>query len=133
MRAQLVSFFCRDHAALAAFYATAFELDAVPQVASPIFTALDAGGVALGFHADDAYALLGVDDRRGARSATHVTFELGSPTAVDASVDRLTALGARVVKGPFDTYYGARQVVYADPEDNLFRVTDQTMALPSAT
>jgi predicted enzyme related to lactoylglutathione lyase len=38
-------------------------------------------------------------------------------------------LGATVVQGPFTTYYHARQIVYADPEGNIFRVTDTQPAL----
>ncbi len=126
---QLVSLMCRDHVALAAFYAEAFSLEAVAEVQSPIFTALDAGGVGLGFHADDAFDLLGVAERRGGSTANHVTFDLGTAAAVDASVDRLVALGATVVKEPFTTYYDARQVVFADPEGNVFRVSDTQTAL----
>lgn len=126
---QLVSFVCADHRKLADFYREAFALEEVAAVASPIFVALAAGGVALGFHAEDALGLLGIDDRAGLRSATHVTFDLGTPEAVDASIDRLVALGAAVVKGPFTTYYNARQVVFTDPEGNVFRVTDTQTAL----
>lgn len=127
--AQLVSFFCHDHLALAAFYREAFGFAEVEEVRSPVFTALAAGGVALGFHADDAYGLLGVEDRRGARGATHVTFDLGTAAAVDAAVPRLVALGATVVQGPFTTYYDARQVVLCDPEGNVLRVSDTQQAL----
>ena len=127
--AQLVSFFCQDHLALAGFYREAFGFAEVEEVRSPIFTALAAGGIALGFHADDAYALLGVEDRRGARAGTHVTFDLGTAAAVDACVPRLCALGATVVQGPFTTYYDARQVVLVDPEGNVLRVSDTQQAL----
>ncbi len=34
-----------------------------------------------------------------------------------------------MVKGPFTTYYDARQVVYLDPEGNVFRVSDTQTAL----
>jgi predicted enzyme related to lactoylglutathione lyase len=131
--AQLVSHFCRDHMALARFYADAFGFEEIPEVGSPIFVALDAGGVALGFHADEALDLLGIADRRDGTSANHVTFDLGATAEVDASVERITALGATVIQGPFDTYYAARQVVYADPEGNVFRVTDSQIALPSGS
>jgi len=127
--AQVVSIMCRDHVALAAFYASAFGFEPVPVVESPIFIALAAGGVALGFHADEAFDLLDVTDRRGAMTGNHVTFDLGTAEAVDASVEPFTALGATVVKGPFTTYYDARQVVYLDPEGNVFRVSDTQAAL----
>jgi predicted enzyme related to lactoylglutathione lyase len=126
---QLVSIMCRDHVALADFYAAAFGFERVPEVGSPIFVALAAGGVGLGFHADEAFDLLEVGDRRGAATGNHVTFDLGTAEAVDASVERFTALGATVVKGPFTTYYDARQVVFLDPEGNVFRVSDTQAAL----
>lgn len=122
--AQLVSHFCTDHEALAEFYATAFGLEPVEEVASPIFVALDAGGVALGFHADEAHDLLGVADRRGGSTAHHVTFDLGTAEAVDAAIEPLVALGATLVQGPFTTYYDARQAVLTDPEGNVFRISD---------
>jgi predicted enzyme related to lactoylglutathione lyase len=127
--AQVVSIMCRDHVALAEFYAAAFGFERVPEVESPIFVALAAGGVALGFHADEAFDLLEVGERRGGTTANHVTFDLGTADAVDASVERFTSLGASVVKGPFTTYYDARQVVYLDPEGNVFRVSDTQPAL----
>ena len=68
-------------------------------------------------------------DRRGAATGNHVTFDLGTAEEVDASVEPLTALGATVMKGPFTTYYDARQVVYLDPEGNVFRVSDTQGAL----
>lgn len=122
--AQLVSFFCRDHVALAGFYREAFGFAEVTAVRSPIFTALAAGGVALGFHADEAHELLGVADRRGARGGTHVTFDLTTAAAVEAAVPRLVALGATLVQGPFTTYYEARQAVLLDPEGNVLRISD---------
>lgn len=126
---QLVSLMCRDHVALADFYTAAFGFERVPEVESPIFVALAAGGVALGFHADDAFDLLEVGDRRGGTTGNHVTFDLGTAAAVDASVERFTVLGATLVKGPFTTYYEARQVVYLDPEGNVFRVSDTQSSL----
>ena len=52
----LVSIFCRDRPALAAFYTSAFGFPEVDAVESPIFTALDAGRFVLGFHADEVAA-----------------------------------------------------------------------------
>jgi uncharacterized glyoxalase superfamily protein PhnB len=127
--AQLVSHFCRDHVALAAFYQQAFGFERVDEVTSEIFVALDAGGVALGFHADDAYDLLGLGERRDTLSAHHVTFDLGTAAAVDAAVDVLVGLGATLVQGPFTTYYDARQAVLADPEGNVLRISDTQPAL----
>jgi hypothetical protein len=108
--AQVVSTMCRDHIALADFYTAAFGFERVPEVESPIFVALAAGGVALGFHADEAFDLLELGGRRGGVTGNHVTFDLGTADAVDASVERFVALGATVLKGPFTEHLAARVV-----------------------
>jgi len=119
----LVSLFCRDHRALAAFYAEAFGFGPVDAVESPIFTALDAGRFVLGFHADEAYDLLGLADQRDqAGNRVHITFDVGSFDDVDAAAPAMVAAGATLVQGPFTTY-DARQVVLTDPEGNVFRIS----------
>ena len=126
----LASYFCRDHVALADFYARSFGWTPIDAVASPLFTALDAGGVSVGFHHDDAHDLLEIADRRGqVGSRLHLTVAVGGPGDVEALVERLVGLGATVVKPAFTTYYDARQVVLEDPEGNLFRISDDQPAL----
>jgi len=135
----LVSIFCRDHRALAAFYAEAFGFGPVDAVESPIFTALDAGRFVLGFHAEEAYDLLGLADQRDRRdqldepgqpveagqagNRVHITFDVGSFDDVDEAAPAIAAAGATLVQGPFTTYYDARQVVFTDPEGNVFRIS----------
>ena len=120
----LVSIFCSDHRALAAWYAGTFGFAEIEALSSPIFTALSAGGVALGFHHADAAALLDLDAERAATGTRlHCTFDAGDAAAIDAAAGRLRAAGARLIKEPFDTYYGARQVVFADPEGNVMRLS----------
>ncbi len=123
-RAVLASYFCTDHRALSAFYAASFGWPEIEAVRSPIFTALDAGGVVVSFHHDEAFDLLGLADRRDqAGNRLHLTLDVGSFADVDAAVEPLVALGATVIQGPFTTYYDARQVVLADPEDNVLRIS----------
>ncbi len=118
------SIFCRDHRALASFYVEAFGFGPVDEVESPIFIALDAGRFVLGFHADEAYDLLGLADRRDRPgNRLHITFDVGSFDDVDAAATTIAAAGATIVQGPFTTYYDARQVVFTDPEGNVFRVS----------
>jgi predicted enzyme related to lactoylglutathione lyase len=122
--AVLASYLCRDHVGLARFYADTFGWTTVPEVESPIFTALDSGRFVLGFHHDDAHDLLDIGGRRGQRgSALHLTIDVGTADDVDAMVGPLLAAGATIVKHPFTTYYGARQVVLDDPEGNLLRIS----------
>lgn len=130
----LVSLFCRDHRSLADWYASVFGFAEIQEVASPLFVALAAGPLALGFHHADAYDLLDIGVERRARGTTvHCTFDIGSPERVDAALATLTAQGATILKAPFTTYYGARQIVFADPEDNVMRLSSRQDALSSST
>ena len=123
-RPVLASYLCRDHEALAGFYRDLFGWTPIDAVASPIFTALDTGGVVVGFHADEAHDLLDLADRRGRTgSAVHLTIDVGTFTEVDAAESALRAAGATIIKAPFTTYYDARQIVFADPEDNVVRLS----------
>lgn len=120
----LVSLFCADHVALAAWYRSTFGWPEIEAVRSSVFIALAAGPIALGFHHDDAYDLLDLaGERHPTGTRIHCTFDAGEAAAIDGSADRLRAAGAKVVKEPFDTYYGSRQVVFADPEGNVMRLS----------
>jgi catechol 2,3-dioxygenase-like lactoylglutathione lyase family enzyme len=122
----VVSVFCRDHEALAAFYMSVMGFEEVAAVRSPIFIGLDAGGATLGFHHDDAYDLLDLADRRSPTgTSVHITFAVGSDEEVEAAVDVISTAGGSILKPPYDSYYDARQIVAADPEGNVFRVTHQ--------
>lgn len=129
----LVSLFCCDHRALADWYASVFGFGEIQEVGSPVFVALAAGPVALGFHHADAYDLLGIEVARRVRGTTvHCTFDIGSPQDVDAALSTLNAHDATILKAPFTTYYGARQIVFADPEDNVMRLSSRQDALNMA-
>jgi predicted enzyme related to lactoylglutathione lyase len=130
----LVSIFCTDHRALAAWYGDTFGFAEIEGLSSPLFTALSAGPIALGFHHDDAYGLLGLDDERpAAGTRVHCTFDAGDAAEIDAAASRLRAAGARLIKEPFDTYYGARQIVFADPEGNVMRLSTPQRELARLT
>ena len=126
----LVSVFCADHVALARWYRTTFGFREVPEVASEVFAAVAAGPVALGFHHDDAYDLLDLGaERDPTGTRVHCTIVVGDADAVDAALEPLRSAGARVIKEPFTTYYGARQIVFADPEGNVMRLSSAQEAL----
>lgn len=128
----VVNLFCRDTAAQLAFYQALLGLPEAEHSRSPIYRALDAGAFQLGFHAPAAYGLLALGDRvaplPGAPVTAYPTFMLDSPLAVEAAVPRALALGARLVKAPYATYYHEWQTVLADPEDHVFRLS--TAGLP---
>jgi predicted enzyme related to lactoylglutathione lyase len=53
---------------------------------------------------------------------------LATPQDVDTAARRVVALGGRVIKPPYASYYHQWQAVLADPEDQVFRVS--TSGLP---
>jgi uncharacterized glyoxalase superfamily protein PhnB len=120
----LVSIFCADHRGLAEWYGATFGFSEIVALTSPLFIALDAGAVAMGFHHDDAYDLLGLPgERRPRGTKIHATFDAGDTATIDAALPTLIERGAVVIKEPFTTYYGARQIVFADPEGNIMRLS----------
>jgi catechol 2,3-dioxygenase-like lactoylglutathione lyase family enzyme len=125
----LVSIICADHVALAGFYAKVCGFSEITELQSPIFTALQTPSVALGFHAQAAFELLGIDDAGVPSGQMHLNFDVGGPDEVIASGESFLAAGATLVKAPFETYYGAFQTVVADPEGNVVRITTSQAAL----
>ncbi|CAN5522926.1 hypothetical protein BH10ACT1_BH10ACT1_07030 [soil metagenome] len=129
-RPALVSVFCADHVALADWYRTTFGFAELEALASPIFMALDTGSIGMGFHHDDAYDLLGLAAERARRgTAIHLTLDVGTAAEVDAALPVLVERGASILKAPFTTYYGARQIVFADPEGNPMRLSSSQSEL----
>lgn len=118
-----VNIFARDLDGLVGFYVGLFGLREHADQRGGIYRALDGGGVAIGFHAAQAYALLNLDEFS---SATGVRSLLTFEVADHGEVGRLTAAavtaGATVAKPPYDTFYGSRQSVLFDPEGNVFRI-----------
>jgi predicted enzyme related to lactoylglutathione lyase len=114
----------RDIEALSTFYSTLLGFAEIESHRSPIYRCLDAGGMELGFNAPLAIDLLGLAGRGAADGSVRVylTFELTTADAIDLVAERVVALGGRVIKLPYLTYYNARQAVLEDPEGNVFRV-----------
>ena len=95
---------------------------------SPIYRCIQAFVKLKDFHAAPAYVLLGVADRAPALLHTspvtgYATFMLGSCAEVDALSLKAAALGGRIIKMPYSTYYGQWQSVLLDPENNMFRLS----------
>jgi predicted enzyme related to lactoylglutathione lyase len=119
-----VNLFCRDPVALMGFYRDLLGLPELVEARSEIYRALRLGEAELGFNKLDAYALLGLANRvpgdAGVRA--YATFVVTKAAEVERLTGRVTALGGRVIQGPYRTYYGAWQVVAEDPEGNVFRL-----------
>jgi predicted lactoylglutathione lyase len=89
-----------------------------------MFRVLDCGTIQLCFHSHEAYQLLALDNySQPAGVAQLVTFDALSREEVDQKTTRAQELGAKLVKGPFITYYNHYQVVCFDPDNNVFRIT----------
>jgi len=124
-----ISHFARDMLGLSAFYAALFEAPYIESVASPIYRALDMRGTRLAFHDFKAYALLELADRMPDAPVklvgTYVTFNIAGKDELETRLRQAVALGAKVIKPPYVSYYNAYQAVLADPEDNVFRLNHQ--------
>ena len=120
-----VSLFAKDLERLGDFYVEAFGLTENEAMRTPIFRSIELGnGSAIALHGAEAYDLVGLGDHASPSGvAAMLTFDPGSADAVDAEVDRLVALGATLVKGPFVTVYDARQAVFFDPDGHVFRLS----------
>ena len=123
-----VNLFCRDIEAQMRFYAALLGLAEDAHARSPIYRAISGPGFQFGFHAPAAYGVLALADRQPAVGRTapvtaYATFMLDTPAAIDTATARAAALGARVLKGPYATYYGQWQAVISDPENHVFRLS----------
>ena len=124
------SLFCKNFEAQLAYYLALLSMPEAVTHRSPIYRCIQATTFEFGFHAAPAYVLLGVADRAPAMLQTspvtgYATFMLGSCAEVDASSLKAAALGGRIIKAPYPTYYGQWQTVLADPENNIFRLSYQ--------
>jgi predicted enzyme related to lactoylglutathione lyase len=118
----LVNLLCEDIDRVCGFYAALLGLPEIAAARSPIYRVLDTGAAELGFNAPAARGLLGLEDAaQGTRC--FATFLVDEPAAVEAAARQTPALGGRVVKAPYRTYYGQWQVVLADPEGHVFRAS----------
>jgi hypothetical protein len=119
-----VNVFCRDHVRLFEFYQNLLKVPEMIEHRSPIYRGLLLDGVTLGFHSEQAYQLLAVEDLKPVKpSAGHyLTFNVDAKPAVDEHAALAVSLGATVRKSPYHTYYNAYQTVLLDPEGNMFRL-----------
>ncbi len=118
-----VNVFARDIEALSGFYRELFGFRNIPEIASPIFRGLDTGKSCIGFNAPEAYELLQLDafaDARGCKFLLNI--DVDSKDQVERLVPIAVAMGARLIKAPYATYYHWYQAVLLDPEDNVFRI-----------
>ena len=124
------SLFCKNFEAQLAYYLALLSMPEAVTHRSPIYRCIQATTFEFGFHAAPAYVLMGVADRAPAMLQTspvtgYATFMLDRCAEVDASSLKAAALGGRIIKAPYPTYYGQWQTVLADPENNMFRLSFQ--------
>lgn len=125
----------RDIEAQMAFYRDLLGLPEIVGGRSAIHRAVEGPSFRLDFNAPAAYELLALQDRRPPETGIvpvtcFATFMLASAADVDLAGERAVALGGSVVKAPFVSHYGQRQIVIADPEHNIVRLAAYLQAPP---
>jgi predicted enzyme related to lactoylglutathione lyase len=126
----LVNILCSDIDRQMAFYQGLFGFAEITASRSPIYRALDTGASELGFNAPAARGLLALPEAPAQPTpGVFATFLVPTPAAVDEAAMRVGGLGGRLLKAPFQTYYGQWQAVLADTEGHPFRVS--CLTLPS--
>lgn len=128
----LFNLFCHDIERQMRFYQEIIGWRDVPEWGSPIYRVLERDGVQIGFNGSQAYDLLGLGRRkpvegRDADVTSMLTFMVDEWGAVNDVAKKLLKLGGKVVQGPFPTYYGHWQLVFADPEGNIARVSSVSL------
>ena len=90
---------------------------------TPIFRRVRTSKSFFGFNALEAYELLNLKDQANTTgSKFFLNFNARSMAEVDGLVARAVKRGAKLIKGPYRTYYHWYQAVLSDPEGNLFRI-----------
>ncbi|KPX42569.1 Uncharacterized protein ALO68_02341 [Pseudomonas syringae pv. helianthi] len=118
-----VNVFAQDIVRLSTFYSNLFGFREIEAIRSPIFRGLDTGRSCIGFNALDAYELLGLDEFAGSTGCRFLlNIDVDEQLELDRLVPLAVAMGARLVKEPYLTYYNWYQAVLLDPEGNIFRI-----------
>ena len=118
-----VNVFAQDIEKLAQFYITVFGFEEIEEMRYPIFRAVKAGRVNIGFNALDAYDLLELSAHKDTSGIKFLlNFTCASKREVDEIAQKAQSLGAVAIKKPYKTYYNWYQAVLLDPEGNCFRV-----------
>lgn len=132
----MFNLFCHSVDGQLEFYRQLLGLQEIVEASSPIYRVLTDGVLQIGFNGMPAYALMGLEARQRDASVdfaacSMLTFVVQEPGLVDEARRKAEPAGGAVVKGPFATYYGHWQVVIADPEGNVMRLT--CPSLPAGT
>jgi predicted enzyme related to lactoylglutathione lyase len=118
------SLIAHDIEALADFYQGLFDLEEVAASRSEKYREFLTGGSKLGIVHFGGYAMLDLPVRDPASPVSQIlTFDVGTTGAVDAGLAVATTRGAKLVKAPFETFYGQYLAVLLDPEGNAFRIS----------
>ena len=118
-----VNIFTKDIKKLSKFYTDVFDFEEDKRFRNDIFRGIRTSKTFIGFNSLEAYELLDLQDKANTTGAKFfLNFNTRSMAEVDRLVSRAIKRGAKLVKGPYRTYYNWYQAVLLDPEDNLFRI-----------
>jgi predicted lactoylglutathione lyase len=123
MNLTYVTYFTYDLNAMAEFY-VAIGLEEIEASRSNSYREVKAGSAKIGFAAQAAYENLDLAcDANPTGSRSLITFDVGHPENVTATVSRVIAAGGELVKPGFETSFGMYLAVVRDPEGNPFRLS----------
>lgn len=106
----------RDMAATLAFYRALGLAIPAEQDAAPHVEAVLAGGMRLMWDTEETVRSFDPDYEREMGQSHALAARCDSPAEVDATVERLVALGHRVVREPWDAAWGQRYATVQDPD-----------------
>ena len=117
-----VNVFAKNMVALAEYYQTLFNLEEITASRSDYFRGFETGECCIGISSLDAYGLLSLTKPDTQTDTILMTFGASSREDVDDRCNYAVKLGGKMLKPPFETYYGWYQAVLRDPEGNPFRI-----------
>ena len=95
------------------------------EFSSDTYAAFKTAGVILTlFPIDELAKDAGIEISRSKEGFRGVTFaiNLDTPEQVDATIEEVRSIGARILREPSDAFWGGRTAYFADPENNLWEV-----------
>ncbi|MGQ4665204.1 VOC family protein [Metabacillus halosaccharovorans] len=95
------------------------------EFSSDTYAAFKTAGVILTlFPVEELAKDAGIEISQSKEGFRGVTFaiNLDTPEQVDATIEEVRSIGARILREPSDAFWGGRTAYFADPENNLWEI-----------
>jgi len=95
------------------------------EFSSDSYAAFKTAGVILTlFPVEELAKDAGIEISQSKEGFRGVTFaiNLDTPEQVDATIEEVRSIGARILREPSDAFWGGRTAYFADPENNLWEI-----------